>query len=183
MDLLNFALRMWPNWLMGIYMIYATIKSDNKDLVRVESSPIRNWVEILTFATIFRFLAFFTMKLTGTGLDAIREHLMPIFQIPWQLTLTVFWEDACHTLPLALLQRFLPNKLWAKALNFVALLLVMLSFGLGHTYQGIGAACLISLYIPISLKLGKKYGFGTMMICHTLYDLSTALLVQWVMRP
>ena len=99
--------------------------------------------------------------------------------IPWELTLSVFWEDSCHGLPVLLLQLFLgTDKKWKWAIHALCTAIVMVSFGLGHVYQGIFAACLISFYIPYSIKIGKQYGFGTVMLCHTLYDLTTLLSLK-----
>jgi hypothetical protein len=100
--------------------------------------------------------------------------------IPWQTTLGVFWEDAVHALPLVLLGKMFANKTWYKIAKWPLLAAVMCSFGAGHLYQGVLAACMLSFYIPFSMKMGEKHGFGTVMLCHMMYDLITLLSIGWI---
>ena len=99
--------------------------------------------------------------------------------IPLGASLTVFWEDMCHTVPIAILSLALGNdKLWKKALILITIIMVQISFGLGHIYQGYIAAFFLSFYIPVTLKRGQKIGFGTVMLCHTAYDFITLLTMK-----
>lgn len=172
------ALQMYPYWLMGAFVLWATIKGGNKEVVRVEKPAVISWIKFLGMLTLYRVVIF---KLFG-GNSHIHETAKVITQIPWPLTLTVFWEDACHGLPLLLLRNFIGTDKWWKWMIHVPLtMLVMLEFGMGHVYQGIPAAMMLSLYIPYSIRLGRKYGFGTVMVGHTLYDLSTVLSLKFLL--
>lgn len=175
MDFQSIASVMFPYWIMGALMILATIKSGRKDLVRIDPKGLAKWLKFLFFITIYRILMF---KLWPG--DHLQNAASAVTQIPWTLTLTVFWEDACHGLPLLLIRNFLGNKWWSWPINTLLMAVVMFSFGLGHVYQGIFSAILLSFYIPYSIKLGNKYGFGTVMVGHTLYDLITVLSLKFL---
>lgn len=167
------ALRMYPYWLMGLFMVWATWKSKHKDLLKFNPSAFKKFLIFMAVVTIYRAVIF------GLFGDHLRDMVAGAMTIPWQATLTVFWEDACHTVPLAILSRVLgEDKWWKKALRRAAIGMVMVSFGLGHVYQGVFAAALLSLYIPFTLKKGQEVGFGTIMACHTLYDLLTILTIK-----
>lgn len=182
MDIKTVALNMWPCWLLGVLMIWTTLRSEHKDLVRVDKRAFPPFIKAMLFLFAYRFF-FFKFLAGKTMMDAIvgAKQLNGVLSIPWPLTLTVFWEDACHTLPLALLQRFVGESMPAKIFYYAMLIMVMFSFALGHVYQGYFAAAMISMAIPWTLSLGKKYGFGTMMICHMLYDLTTILTLKWLL--
>lgn len=176
MDLKSMAMTMYPYWLLGAFMIWATVKSGHKEMVRVDKEAVKRWTKFLLIITVYRifmFKFFFNSHL--------KEMAHAITQIPWPLTLTVFWEDACHGLPLLLIRNFLGTKWWSWPVNLLLMGTVMLEFGLGHVYQGVFSAALLSFYIPVSINLGKKYGFGTVMIGHTLYDLSTILSLKFLL--
>lgn len=169
------ALRMFPYWIMGLFMVFAVYQSKYKDLLRVEPKAILKWVGCLALLTVYRIIIFKFFS----GNDKLHDMTSGAMMIPWQATLTVFWEDACHGLPLAIIGLALgKDKLWKKVLNYALLIGVMVSFGLGHVYQGYIAAACLSFYIPFSLKKGHEVGFGTVMICHTLYDLATILTIK-----
>lgn len=175
MTFTEMALRMFPYWIMGILTMIAVYNSEYRKLLRVEVKPLMKWILFLAVVTIYRIAVFHFLK----GNDKLHNMTEGAMMIPWQATLTVFWEDACHGLPLAILGLALGNdKLWKKLLTWLAIFIVTVSFGLGHVYQGWIAATFLSLYIPFTLKRGKEIGFGTIMICHTLYDLATILTVK-----
>lgn len=92
----------------------------------------------------------------------------------WTLGL-VFWEDFFFGVPIYFAFKYLKNKKIAIALTVVLSIL----FGLGHLYQGwyvVGITALLPYFV--CYKYGKKYGFGTTMVCHMLYDFSTVLSVK-----
>ncbi|NJO48227.1 MAG: hypothetical protein HC840_00765 [Leptolyngbyaceae cyanobacterium RM2_2_4] len=175
MSFQEMALRMFPYWIMGLFMLYATYQSSHRDLLRVDFKATAKWILFLGGLTLYRYGVF---KLFS-GNETLHDMTSGAAMIPWQATLTVFWEDMCHTVPLVILSRWLGNdKMWKKVLTWGAIVLVMLSFGLGHVYQGYWAALFLSFYIPFTYKKGQEVGFGTVMICHTLYDLVTILSIQ-----
>lgn len=176
MDIKSVALQMYPYWILGAVVLAATVKAGFKDLIRVEKKAVLNWVRFLFFITMYRIILFRLFP------GSWQESAKNIAIIPWPLTLTVFWEDACHGLPLLILQKLIGTDKWWKWLIHGPLTaLVMVEFGLGHVYQGIIPAMLLSLYIPYSIRLAKKFGFGTVMIGHTLFDLVTILTVKFLM--
>lgn len=175
MSFTEMAMRMFPYWIMGLFMVYAVWQSSHKDLLRVEPKAVAKWLLFLGGLTLYR-IAIFKFFSTNQQLHDMTSGAMII---PWQATLTVFWEDACHGLPLAILARVLgTDKWWKKGIVGAAILAVMASFGLGHVYQGTIAAIFLSFYIPFTFKKGQQVGFGTVMICHTLYDLATILTIK-----
>lgn len=175
MDLKSMVLVMYPYWIAGALMIWATVKTGNKEAVRVEKKGIKEFCKFIFVITLYRILLF---KLFH---NHFHDTAKAVTQIPWVLTLTVFWEDAMHGLPLLLIRNFIGNKWWSKPVNLLLTAVVMLEFGLGHVYQGVLSAVLLSFYIPYSVKMGKKHGFGTVMICHTLYDLTTVLSLKFLL--
>lgn len=181
MDFSTIASNLWPSWVLGIGMIAATYKSKFKDLLTISKLSIIKWTGFLCVITILRIISLKLLLKSGMSLGAYKDTLNAVASIPWPLTLTVFWEDAMHTLPIAILAKITENKFYSKWLNRALILFTMVSFGLGHTYQGMGAAFLLSFYIPLTLKMAKKHGFGTVMVCHVLYDLFTALTIRAIM--
>lgn len=175
MEFTELALRMYPYWIMGIFMLCVTYFSKYRYLIRIDWNSVAKWGIALFVVTLMRFIVLYLFR------DTIKlsEIASGATTIPWQASLTVFWEDACHTLPLAILSIILgQDKLWKRILIRIAIVAVMISFGLGHVYQGYTAAILLSFYIPFTLKKGMQLGFGTMMIAHTMYDLVTMLTLH-----
>lgn len=168
-------MRMFPYWIMGVIMLYATFNSKHRDLLRVSWPALKRFGWFMVLLTVYRAIIF---HFFGHH-EMLQDAASGAMTIPWQATLTVFWEDACHGLPLVLLGRWSEGKKHAKWINRAALAFVMVSFGLGHVYQGWFAAAFLSLYIPMSMKWGKKHGFGTVMIGHSIYDLLTVLALQF----
>lgn len=172
MDIKTAVLHYLPYWIMGIMMVFFTLRSEeDKDLMRIQPKSLLKFARTMLFVTLWRcvMMHFFPPTMQSAA---------PMLQIPLWLTATVGWEDACHTLPLAIIARYLGDSKWAKFAMVPLTMMVMLSFGLGHVYQGILPACMISFYIPIVTSLGKKHGFGTVMLCHMAYDFITLLTVR-----
>jgi hypothetical protein len=92
--------------------------------------------------------------------------------IPWQAGLFVYWEDATFILPLMIFRRLIAGKKHMKLIYFAMMFLMCLDFGAGHLYQAPWAALLMAFYIPTVMSLCEQYGVGTIMICHTIFDLS-----------
>lgn len=168
---------MFPYWMLGAFMIWATKFAGYGRIVRIEKKAVVKWIIILIGVTIFRLL---TIKFL-LGLDFFSSAAKAVKLIPWQATLTVFWEDAAFGLPLFLTYLYARHSKWLKYIWYVLLAVFTLAFGAGHIYQSYFAAAILMFYIPYSLKLGYKYGFGTVMICHILYDLFTILTVKWAL--
>lgn len=177
MDIKSVALDMYPYWLMGAGVLIATALAGFKKVLRIEKPAVIQWIKFLGIITVYRVLLFKLFPNFGHLQDAAKN----IAIIPWPLTLTVFWEDACHGLPLYLLRKIIGTKWWTWFIHVPLTALVMFEFGLGHLYQGVPAALLFSCYIPYSIKLGEKYGWGTVMLGHTLFDLTTILSIKFLL--
>lgn len=171
MDFKQALLHYYPYWILGICMIFATLFSEYKDLLAIKPKSLLEFGKRMALITVYRVLImhFFPPS---------HETVQATAFIPLWLTATVWWEDAAHTLPLAIAARFLGDSKPAKLLQYALTGLVMVAFGSGHVYQGVLAACMISFYIPIVTNLGKKHGFGTVMLCHMFYDFLTLLTVR-----
>lgn len=167
---------MWPCWAMGLSMLYLVKKSKYANHLRVSKAGLWNFAKWMVIITAIRFVALRFLAPTSE-LDALRET---INFLPWQTTLGVFWEDMCHTVPLVILSQMLSKNRWEKWISRALLALVMFSFGSGHMYQGPLACVVISFYIPVTMRLGRKYGFGTVMLCHMAYDMLTLLSLKWI---
>ena len=79
----------------------------------------------------------------------------------------------CNTIPLVILGTMIEGKKWLRPLYLMLMAAMSLTFGSLHAYEGLQAMIVLSMYIPFTIRLGKKYGFGTVMICHIVYDLVT----------
>lgn len=181
MTFTEMALRLLPMWIAGILMIIVVLKSEYKSIMRIELTPVLKWIRFMTIISAIRIGAFLIAKYSGLDMSWLAKQGAAVNSIPWQGILGVFWEDAIHGLPLALMALMLPQKWWSKSAVWAATAMVMISFGSGHLYQGLASSLLIMLYIPVSIKYGNKNGFGTVMLCHTIYDLFTIFVVKWML--
>jgi hypothetical protein len=177
MDFTTFASHMYPFWILGVCILGLVIAAGQKHWIRIEKSAVLRWMRFLAIITACRF-AMSRLPWFHYLFDVKNASY-----IPWTVTFTVFWEDACHGLPLFILQKLIgkANK-WTRSIHFILLCITMFEFGIGHLYQGPMAAFLLSFYIPYSIKKGEEYGFGTVMMCHMMYDLVTLLFVQYLLR-
>lgn len=171
MDVREMAEQMMPCWILGAAMLYLVKNSKYAKLIRVEKEGLFKFARFLVMLTAFRFLylKFIAPESVVAGIQQISNI------IPWQTTLGVFWEDACNALPLVIGESLFKKKKWYRAIRLPLLALMALSFGFGHSYEGLGAVIAMTCYIPFTMRLGKKYGFGTVMLCHIAYDMLTLL--------
>lgn len=172
MTFTDFAMHMWPSWVVGAIVVGLVLAGGEKMLLRIKWNPILKWAGFLCLITFYRYVL---AKLFDYHVDPDKVGM-----IPWTASLTVFWEDICHGLPLVLMKKLSGNAKLAKPIYWFLLVLTMFTFGLGHTYQGIIPAILISFYIPFSIKMAEKNGFGTVIICHMMYDAATFLFIKYM---
>ena len=163
---------MWPYWMLGVMVMVAVIAVGQKHLLRVEKKPVLKWIAFLGGITLWRLLL---SKLV----DLHMTHNVVTSMSPF-IALTVGWEDLCHSLPLFLVKKYVKFKSWTKIFYYILMLCVMVEFGAGHLYQSPLATVLLSFYIPYSVKIGEKYGWGTLMINHMLYDFVTLVFVRHI---
>ncbi len=85
----------------------------------------------------------------------------------------VFWEDMLFVMPIYFVKDYLKlNKnIWMPVVIISSLI-----FGSLHVYQGYVAAIVLSIYpFFLSYRYGIRNGFGTVMVCHIMYDAVTHL--------
>ena len=177
MNIEQAVLQLGPCWILGIVMIALTWFSQYRDVLKIDKSVIIKFAKILAIGTAARLIVFHFFA-PAAVIEQMREMTK---LIPWQALFGVFWEDACFSMPLVLAGlMFNKSKLWSW-LSKPMLAVVMASFACGHLYQGLSSALMISLYIPFAMQMGKKYGYGTVMLCHIMYDFSTLLSLKWML--
>lgn len=160
--------------MIGFFLLlYATWK--HKEIVRVEFDKVGSFLGFLAFLTCWRIAAFSFGESLGIPPPAyprmLEEHGM------WRLFM-VWWEDLFYVLPMFwIIKKFKP---WIAGILIV---LISMEFGSGHAYQGAMGVIITSLYpYFISYRYGKKYGLGTVMMCHVIYDFATVFtIIGWYM--
>lgn len=172
------ALSMWPAWVAGAIIILATAKSKFRDLLAVKLPAIKFFICFAAVNSILRLIAW---KLFHR-MTVFPINMKEVAEIPWQAGLFVFWEDATHILPLLIFQRIISGRKYMYLFYFAIMFLIMLDFGLGHIYQSLLVGLVMMFYIPAVMNLGKQFGVGTVMICHTIFDLSAMATVAISMK-
>jgi hypothetical protein len=158
---------------MAIVAMVAISYTKEKEIIRVSWNKVAEFLTFLTVLSIVR-LAMFSFMLDMGLMKELPQVPIEILSSKWTLAL-VFWEDMFFGLPLYFIHKYMKNK-WLKwTLTF----LISALFGLGHMYQGLFAVLLLSLYpYFLSKKYGEKHGFGTVMMCHILYDNMTVYMIM-----
>jgi len=173
------AINMFPFWIIGTVILFATIRAGYGKFVRIEKKAVKRFLSLMAMVTVLRVVL---LSIFPKIIDFLPgDTKAAIDMIPLGATAFVFWEDMVHILPLVLLFSFFNDSKFANRVRMAITIAVMFAFGMGHTYQGFIAAFLLSFYIPIVTKLGEKYGVGTVMICHTFYDLTTLITLRLIL--
>ena len=144
-----------------------------KDLFRIQFDKLAQFCGFLALLFVFRIYQYIFM--IDMGLIKQMPMLPPeISARLWTMGL-VFWEDMFFAVPLYFIWKYM-NKKWLK-ISLTVMLSIL--FGLGHAYQGWSGVA-ITAFLPyfVSYHFGKKYGFGTSMCGHVLYDFSTMMAVK-----
>lgn len=176
MDFTTVAQNMFPFWILGLFIMYMVLSLGQKHILRVDKKQVVKWIRLLFRITFWRFVLFKVLAFGSIfGISVKNAAIMPI-----GMSLTVFWEDAVFGVMLFILQKNIGENKWLKPIYWAVLAIAMVLFSSMHLYQGWLWASIIGFYIPLSVKLGKKYGFGTVMICHMLYDLFTMIFVKFI---
>lgn len=169
MDVRQVADGLFPCWCLGLAMMYLVYNSSHKDLLKVSKEGLIRFAKFLGVVTAVR-IFYIAMIAPDQTLEAIRNATN---MMPWQTMLGVYWEDMCNAVPLVILGSMIAGKKWLKPFYYVLLAAMSLTFGAMHSYEGPQAIVVMSMYIPFTMRLGKKHGFGTVMLCHIAYDLCT----------
>jgi hypothetical protein len=144
-----------------------------KETFRISWDKLAQFCGFLAILTVFRIYQYIFMLDMGL---MKRLPMIPaeISGHMWTLGL-VFWEDMFFAVPLYFIWKYMSRK-WLQ-ISLTVILSVL--FGLGHAYQGWQGVA-ITMFLPyfVSYHFGKKYGFGTSMCGHVLYDFATVMAVQ-----
>ena len=151
-------------------VICLVIYNTNKDLLKVKLDSVSKFLTFMVFVVAYK-------------LTVISFFNTPVSDAPfpfWSLSM-VWWEDAVFAIPIYFISQSIRLN---KLLKFSLILLISLLFGVGHAYQGIVGILVTSLYpYFISVRYGKVHGFGTVMVCHIIYDMiiySTIKLAPYI---
>lgn len=147
--------------LVGLFALF------DKKVVRVEWQAVAGFLAFMSLVTFLRLSLYDYLHLMDPSfIPGIHRDLL---MMPKFLFGLVWWEDGFYVLPIYLAFKYLPKK---YAITIAILFSVQ--FGLGHIYQGLPAVFITGLYpYFVSYRYGIKYGFGTVMIGHVLYDFIT----------
>lgn len=168
---------LYPTLILSSLGIIAWKNWKNDDSIRIEWQSVAKFLAFMVFLTMLRVC--FADIIDGLFPGYIQEKIGSIAgQVPMGQLAFVFWEDVWFGMPIAWLMR----KVYPKypKLAITGSILISAVFMSGHFYQGAMGAITIVYPFFISYRYGKKYGFGTVMVCHMLYDfisLSTAKIV------
>jgi hypothetical protein len=152
--------------LASVLIIIGLNLSKEKEIMKITWPKVAEFCGFLAILFVARVCLFDWALKTG----AINALPMPPPEIELWRLLLVFWEDVFFGIPIYFAAKYLKNK-WVFGTFVVTLSLL---FGSGHAYQGLFAVGITAL-LPyfVCYKYGKRYGFGTTMISHILYDFST----------
>lgn len=150
-------------FLMGV-AIFLYCYFRQRELIRIEWDKVAKFIAIMVFITAIRFG---TMSIFGTPNTAG----IGFADLPF-----VFWEDSFFAiLGIYFFKDYLKlsKKFWLPiAIVFSTV------FAYGHLSYGVTWAIITLIGPAVSYYFGKKYGFGTSMTCHIIYDFITLLSVK-----
>lgn len=150
-------------WLIGA-VIFITVYLFDRKVLKLDKSIVWHFTQVI---------------LIGSAAAIVLNGLIGRFPpLPDHLgfgsLLMVGWED----LVFSLLPIYYGRKYLHPRIATILTIIASLAFGLGHIYQGYFWA-LITCFYPyfISYKCGRKYGYGTIMALHVIYDVSVVAIV------
>ena len=159
-------------WCMLIgFLILGLVYWKDRELLRFDFQAVKSFIAIMVFLTFFRLALFsFGIDIFGENIVYLNKGLRQVSF--WKFSL-VFWEDSLFAIPIY----YMKDKWqWSKYLWVPIVTISSAYFGIGHMYQ-FDAAFFFALVVPYFLfyRYGVKYGFGTTMTCHILFDMFTFL--------
>lgn len=151
-------------------VIFLLVFLFDRKLLRIDLKVIQTFLTLMVLMTFFRLALFSFLQSMGIDVLSLNEG---IGAIPFWRFATVFWEDAFFAIPIYYM---IDKWKWHRYIYMPIIAIASIYFGLGHMYQ-FEMAYFAALIIPYAVfyKAGKKYGFGTSMICHILFDMITFL--------
>jgi hypothetical protein len=155
--------------IVGLVILAFFIAFD-RNTVRVQWNSVASFMGFMSLLTCIRLGVFSFLGQQGFAPPQVPIEILQTGV--WWFSL-VFWEDAFYVLPI-----FLAHKYLRPLFAWIITIFLSVYFGAGHVYQGLLVAGITMLYpYFLSYKFGKKYGFGTVMVCHILYDYVTFFTV------
>lgn len=147
---------------LGVLFIVGALALSPR-IIRINAKILTKYALLIIFCSIIKFLIFKYFRYVPPGM---REF---VYMTTLSDFFTVFLEDALHTLPILLLDRIGTN--WSKYLKYIFFPISIIVFAFGHAYQGIQGVLITSMYIPLTYRLAKDYGLGTVMCLHVVWDI------------
>lgn len=139
----------------------------DKEKVRIEWISLGGFLVFIVLANCIRL-----GLMNGQAADLSMPSGIDYSGLMW-----VWWEDAVFVLPF-----FFLRKVFHRYIVFVLWIVSSAVFAYGHLYQGYEVMALTALYpFFISYRYGKKYGMGTVMVAHVLFDFSQ--IISMVLYP
>jgi membrane protease YdiL (CAAX protease family) len=174
MDMIMDLLRNYGEFIFPIIAIIGMsaivlFNKEEKDLFKISWDKLAMFLAFLFVLSLFRILR--ADYLVSHGLAA-PPQTGGRFYFPLYTLGLVFWEDFFFAIPIY----FIMKKCKRNWLKVISIILISALFGLGHLYQGWEAVVALA-FAPyfITYHYGKKYGFGTTMIAHIMYDCATII--------
>ena len=107
--------------------------------IRIEWKNVGGFLGFMATLTCYR-LSMFDMDFSsGAGLPSVPIELLE--QPLWTFML-VFWEDVIFSMPIYVIIK----RGWPKWITAIIVILLSISFGMGHAYQGLYGIMITSLY-------------------------------------
>jgi hypothetical protein len=142
---------------LGLFIFVLVYYADPK-AIRFDKEQYLRYVQIIAIGSA-----------AAIGINYLLGRVPPLSSLSFGSLLLVGWEDLVFSLvPIYYSRKFLSPKI-ATIITVVA----SLCFGLGHIYINIPWA-IITCFYPFffSYKIGKDYGYGTVIATHVTYDVS-----------
>lgn len=153
---------------IAVVCIIALQFTKEKKIMRISWDKVAQFCGFMVLLTILRIASYDFMLQNGI-IKELPGMYPEILANRWTLVL-VFWEDLFFGVPLYFIHKYFKSPIMRR-LKWPLTILISMIFGMGHAYQGIYGMLVTSTFpYFISRKYGERHGFGTMAICHILYD-------------
>jgi hypothetical protein len=156
-------------FIIGLIIFFLVFWKD-REVLRVDFKAVQKFLWLMVGLTFIRLFLFSVASEFDVYINEINQGINHVKF--WKLGL-VFWEDAFFAIPIYYM---IDKWKWKEYLYLPIIAALSIRFGIGHIYQAEPAyfATLIIPYV-VFYQFGKRFGFGTTMICHTLFDMITII--------
>ena len=149
-----------------------------KEITRISWSKVSEFVGFMVFVSVIR-IALYSAEMDFGIIREIPKIPGEISGSRWALSL-VFWEDVFFGMSLYFIHKYIKGR-WSNYIKWTLTVLISSIFAYGHAYQGLLTVMIVSIYpYYISKRFGEKHGFGTVMVCHILYD-NITFFTMWLL--